>query len=159
MPTINKLSAVDEISLSDLFAIYSSQSGDARKASASVLLAFMQNNLAFAEQGSGSYLTQYSAPSTTGFSVTVTDDAGDDTNVHLILTPTAGFAAGTVVLPPVAGLANKQEVLVNCTQVVTTLTIDGNGAIAVTGEPSALAANDFFRLKYDLVTKTWYRVG
>ena len=77
----------------------------------------------------------------------------------MILTPLAGYATGTIVLPAVGNIVDKQEVIVNTTQAVTTLTVDGNGAVAVTGEPSGLAANDFFRLKYDLTVQTWYRVG
>lgn len=155
MPEINKLTAVDSVVDSDLVPIYASSNGDARKAAMSVLLAYMQSNLSFSESGI-SYTTQYAAPSATAFSVQITDDSS---NTHLILTPVAGYAAGTIVLPAVGNLVDKQEVLVNCTQAVTTLTIDGNGAVAVTGEPSGLAANDFFRLKYDITVQTWYRVG
>ena len=159
MPTINELTAVSAVVASDAVPIYSSANGDARKASMTVLLAFMQANLSFTTQGFGAFVTQYSAPSTTAFNVTITDAANDDSNIHLILTPTAGFANGTITLPAVASCIDKQEILVNCTQVVTALVVDGNGATAVTGEPSALVANDFFRLKYDLATSTWYRVG
>jgi len=49
-------------------------------------------------------------------------------------------------------------VLVNCTQAVTTLTINGNGA-TVTGAPTTLAANAFFRLRFEAVAGVWYRVG
>ena len=154
MPTINQLSATDTVTAGDLLAVYSQNNGDARKAAISVLQAYMQENLTF--QSGISYTTQYSAPSATGFTVAITDGSA---NIHLILTPGAGYAAGTITLPAVANAIDKQEVLVNCTQAVTTLTVDGNGATAVTGEPSTLAANDFFRLKYDAPTLTWYRVG
>lgn len=154
MAQINELSAVDSVQAGDQVPIFSTENGDARKAAISVLLAYMQNNLDFSP--ADLYTTQYAAPSATGFSVTITS-ANDST--HLILTPVAGYAAGTIALPPAAGVADKQEVLVNCTQAVTTLTVDGNGAAAVTGEPATLAANDFFRLKYDAATSTWYRVG
>lgn len=155
MPEINELTALDILKVADQIPVFSSGNGDARKAAMSVFLQFMQDNLTFSTSGI-SYTTQYAAPSATGFSVQITDDS---TNTHLILTPVAGYAAGTIVLPAVGNLIDKQEVLVNSTQAVTTLTIDGNGAVAVTGEPSTLAANDFFRLKYDLTVQTWYRVG
>ena len=158
---INQLNSTDTIALSDLLPLFSQSSGDDRKASMSLLLQFMQDNLTFTAQGTGfqDYVTQYAVPSATGFNVTITDGASDDTNVHLILTPTAGYAAGTITLPPFAGCVDKQEVLINCTQQVTALTVDGNGATAVTGAPTSLGADDFFRLKYDLLSKTWYRVG
>lgn len=154
MTTINQLSATNTLAAGDQIPVYAVNNGDARKASMSVFLAYMQANLTFA---SGiSYTTQYSAPSATGFNVAITDGSN---NIHLILTPVAGYAAGAITLPAVSNAVDKQEVLVNCTQVVTTLTVAGNGATAVTGEPVTLAANDFFRLKYDAATSTWYRVG
>lgn len=157
MQSINRLSSIDELATGDLLAFFDISNSDSRKGSLSLLLAWMQANLTFPD--ASSYTTQYAAPSATGFSVTITDGANDNTNVHLILTPTAGYAAGTIVLPPKAGLVDKQEVLVNCTQAVTTLTIDGNGATSVTGAPTSLSADDFFRLKYDVLGDAWYRVG
>ncbi len=154
MPTINQLSTASTLALTDLIAIYSSSNGDARKTSFNTILAFIQANLTFPT--SGVFTTQYAAPSATLFSVSITDGSA---NIHLILTPTAGFADGTIVLPAVANAVDKQEILVNCTQVVTALVINGNGATAVTGAPTLLAANDFLRLKYDAPTSTWYRVG
>ncbi len=159
MPRINELSALDEVVSGDLIPVFSNGNGDARKAAMSVLLSYMQQNLTFTTQGFGAYVTQYAAPSATGFTVTITDGGNDDQNVHLILTPTAAFADGTIRLPSVTSLVDKQEVLVNCTQAVTTLVVDGNGATAVTGAPTTLVANGFFRLKFDAATKTWYRVG
>lgn len=155
MPEINQLTAVDSVVGSDLVAIFANSNGDTRKAGMSVLLAYMQSNLSFSESGI-SYATQYAAPSATDFSVQITDDS---TNTHLILTPVAGYADGTIVLPAIGNVIDKQEVLVNCTQAVTALVVDGNGAVAVTGEPSGLSANDFFRLKYDATVQTWYRMG
>ena len=160
MATINQLTALDAVAAGDLLAIYSQSNGDARKAAISVLQAYMQANLTFPTfSGMGAFVSQYAAPSSTGFNVTITDGDDDDENIHLILTPTAGFATGTITLPPVASVVDKQEVLVNCTQQVTTLTVNGNGATGVTGEPTSLAADDFFRLKFDSLTSTWYRVG
>lgn len=154
MPTINQLPVVDSLSPGDNFPIYSPSNGDARRAPLSLILQYMQDNLVFGTPES--FSSQYAAPNLNGFSVSVDEGVGD---VHLILTPTAGFAAGTIVLPAVAGVTDKQEILVNCTQQVTALTINGNGAGAVSGAPTSLGADDFFRLKYDAFTSTWYRVG
>jgi hypothetical protein len=139
---------------------FSTDDGDARAAALSVLQAYLQANLTFSD--SADYVSQYAAPSATGFSVTITDGSSDgvtSSNVHLILTPLAGYAAGTIVLPAKAGLVIKQEVLVNCTQSVTALTVSLNGATGAVGAPTTLAANAFFRLKYDAITSNWYRVG
>lgn len=151
MPQINQLSAVDQVSPGDQVPIYSSSNGDARKASLSLLKTFFQEGITAADDK----ITQYVAPNATGFSIQVND--GTD-SVWLVLTPTAGFAAGTLVLPAVANCVDRQEILVNCTQAVTTLTVSGNGS-TVTGAPTALTANGFFRLRFDDVTNTWYRVG
>jgi hypothetical protein len=151
MPTINQLTAVDSVVSSDQVPIYQSENGDARKASMAVIKTFMLDGIT----ASDDKITQYAAPSATGFSVQITD--GSD-SIWLILTPNAGYAAGTIVLPALANCVDKQEVLVNCTQAVTALTVSGNGA-TVTGAPTTLAANAFFRLRFDDVVNVWYRVG
>ena len=127
--------------------------GNLRKATLATIATFMQNNIVASGDGK---VTQYSAPSASPFTVAVTDSSE---SVWLILTPTGTLANGTVTLPAVANAIDRQEILVNCTQIVTALTVAGNGATAVTGAPTTLAANGYFRLRYEAVTKTWYRVG
>lgn len=151
MPQINQLAAADQLQSGDQVPIYSAANGDARKASLALLKTFFQEGITAADDK----ITQYAAPSATGFSVQINNDAD---SVWLVITPTAGFAAGTLVLPAAANCVDRQEVLVNCTQAVTTLTVSGNGA-TVTGAPTTLAANAFFRLRFTAATKTWYRVG
>ena len=153
MTTINKLTRTDTVTAGDVVPVYVQNQGDARGAAMSVLLAYIQSNLVFPNPDA---TTQYAAPSTSGFSVQVTDSLAD---VHLILTPTGPFAAGTIVLPAAANLIDAQLVLINTTQSVAALTIDLNGATAITGAPTSFAANDTLLLKYDLPTSTWYMVG
>lgn len=145
MTTIYQLSATEALSSGDSIPVFVLDDGDTRKASLSVLLEFLE-----AELSRGTLSTRYAAPAATGFSVTAVE------NTHLILTPVAGYAAGTIVLP--ATPTDRDEFLCNTTQAVTTLTINGNGKTVV-GGPTTLAANAFFRLKYDGVLSTWYRVG
>jgi len=156
MPTINQYPTANPLQLGDQIVVWSTGNSDSRKSSVSALLTLLEANLSSQAEGMPEFTTQYAVPSATGFNVNI-DDTGS--NVWLVLTPTAGYAAGTLTLPPVANVVDKQELLVNCTQQVTTLTIDGNGAVAVTGEPASLGADDFFRLKFEAVTNTWYRVG
>lgn len=151
MPQINQLTAVDSVQSADQFPLYSSTNGDARKVSASVLRTFCQQNLTALDDK----ITQYSSPSATGFSTQVNNASS---SVWLVLTPTGAFAAGTLVMPAVANCVDKQELLVNCTQAITALTVSGNGA-TITGAPTTLAANAFFRMRYNLSNTTWYRVG
>lgn len=151
MAAINKLSKVSALSSADLLALFSDSVGDDSAVTLGTLLTWLQAQLT-ADTG---MVTQYAAPSATGFSVTVAPPVAGG-SVWLLLTPVAGYAAGTVVLP--ASPVDAQEVLVSCTQAVTTLTVNGNGS-TVNGAPTTLAANAFFRLRYDGVLKAFYRVG
>lgn len=162
MPQINKYPTVDILQGGDLFIVWSVGNSDTRKTSLSDLLTYMNSNITFPSDGKPAYSTQYAVPSASGFNVVVNDNSANDDlseNIWLVLTPTSGYADGTITLPPVTSVIDKQEVLVNCTQLVTTLVVDGNGATAVTGEPNSLGADDFFKLKFDIISKTWYRVG
>lgn len=151
MTEINRLSAASSLSNADQVPIWQSDNGGVRKCSLSLLKTFINADIT----ASDDKVTQYASPSATGFSVTLTDDSDSK---WLVLTPTAGFAAGTIVLPSYANCADRQEILVNSTQAVTTLTITPNGS-TVTGAPTTLAANAFFRLRFDAINSTWYRVG
>lgn len=102
-------------------------------------------------------LTQSAEPSATGFTVNLTNVfEGLAYDVWLLLRPAAGYASGTIVLPAKEGLVDQQTVAVTCTQVVTVLTVDGNGAAAVVGAPATLAANSTFKMRYSQTTDTWY---
>lgn len=104
--------------------------------------------------------TQYAAPNASGYTVTISPpDTG--VSMWLLSTPLAGYAALTILLP--VG-ADGQEVLVSSTQAVSgTLTVTGATVGAspqpVNGAPSTLAANGFFRLRFDGVHSSWYRVA
>jgi hypothetical protein len=151
--SINRLNKVSALAAEDLLAIFSQQLGSDASATLATLTAYLQEQLT----ADSAPTTQYSAPSATGFSVTIAPPV-DGGSVWLLLTPAAGYAAGTVVLPAQASCVDGQEVLVSCTQAVTTLTVNGNGS-TVNGAPATLAANAFFRLRFDGVFKAWYRAG
>lgn len=150
MTSTNGLAPVDlaDLSGADLLRLWSQKYGGDTRLSLSVLADFV----AAQSVGKANTLsTQYEAPTATGFSVTVLD--GD---TWLVLTPAAGYAAGTVVLP--VG-ADKEEVLVVCSQSVGTLTVTPASGESVVGQPASLSANGFFRLRFDGVLSRWYRVG
>lgn len=151
MTDINQLSALSSVSAGDQVPVWSTGNGDTRKAAVSVLQDYMQDNLTFPSAGIPDYTTQNFAPNMSGLSVTITGTAW----VWLLVTPIAGYAAMTIVMPTAP--VDKQEVMVNCTQSVTTLTI--SSVRSVNGAPTTLAANAFFRLKYDATLLSWYRVG
>lgn len=160
---LNQLNQLTTLQGGYLFPLFAGNYGITATSSITVLQNYMQENLDFSSSSSiPQYITQYAAPSSTGFSVTISNGVIGSTqndNVHLILTPGGTYATGTIILPPTPGAIDKQLVMVNCTQIVNTLTINRNGATAVTGAPSSLAVNSFFTLKYDAPTSTWYRVG
>lgn len=150
---IIRLSAVDSLAAGDQVPMYSASNGDARRTSMTLLAEYLQEQITSQDDME----TQYYAPTATGWSVTVapTVTGGD---VWLRVTPSAGYAAGTVVLPLLASSVDKQEILVTCNQAVTTLTVNGNGS-TVEGAPTTLTANAFFRLRYEAVFHIWVRVG
>lgn len=151
MATINQLNVADQISGSDLIALYSQANGDARKLSLTNLMNWLASQSIATTDNK---VTQYSAP-LTGATVQVTDSSS---SAWLILTPAGTIAALTIKLPLSTTAIDKQEILVNSTQIVTALTIDANGG-SVIGAPSAFTANGFFTLRFDGVMDTWYRVG
>lgn len=150
MPFINQLNTATSIQGADLVPIFSQLNGDSRKISLSNFALWVASQVSFVDDK----ITQYSAPAT-GATVQVNDATN---SVWLVLTPSAGLAALTLKMPLSTTAADKQEVLVNCTQAITTLTLDANGATIV-GGPTTLAANGYFTLRFDGVMKTWYRVG
>lgn len=136
---------------SDSIPFFDNTNGCDRRASVASLLALVPAS-------TNTTPTQYFAPAATGWSVTVAPLLTGQ-SMFLLITPNAGYAAGTIILPAVATLVDSQGVLVFCSQAVTTLTVNGNGATAVLGAPTTLAANGFFRLRYDIISKNWLRVA
>ena len=139
-----------ELDLGDLIVLYKGNDSDYRAISVPDFIKSINEQLK-----SNKATTQYASPKATGFNVLVESDFGD---IHLIVTPLAAYTTGTITLPNVQLLSDKQEVIVNTTQTVTALTINPNGATVI-GVPTTLSVNGFFRLSYDAIMKTWYRVG
>jgi hypothetical protein len=151
MPQINQLSTISASQLtgSDNLPVYSSANGDARKLAISALIAYFQDN--FTKQD---YLTTVSTPAN-GFTETVTQDGFSR---WILLRPTGALATGTIVLPSPSVAVDGQEILVTNTLQITSLTVNGNGATAVYGAPSALSAEDKFTLRYNTLTTSWYGI-
>lgn len=148
---IRSLTQFLELDEADQFPFNSETAGGDVRVPLSVLAEFIQSLLVVPTE----LETQYASPGATGFSVTVapTEEGG---NVWLLLTPGGNYAAGTINLPDGT---DRQEVLCNCTTSVTTLTVACPGGAGVTGAPSTLAVNGFFRMRFDAVNNRWYRVG
>lgn len=118
----------------------------------------LANLLAGQQSGTG-FVKQFAAPNASAYTINV-NPAVQGSPTWLIVTPLGAYAAMSIVLP--VGV-DGQEVLVNCTQAVTALTVTGAlvgiAAQPVNGAPTTLAANGFFRLRFESVSGSWYRVG
>lgn len=150
MTTINSLSTIDSVSGGDQLPAFDESAGTARKMSVSQLLAYFAANFASPE-----FEVQTAAPTLSGFTLTLTASAK---SIWAVLSPTGAFAAGTIVLPPVADCFDGQTVIVTSAQAITTLTVNGNGA-TVNGAPSGLGTDGFFQLRYYALTSTWWCVA
>jgi hypothetical protein len=147
--SIERLSLIDTVTASTNFAV--NVNGQDYRVLAGTVSDFVKTAVS---AGDGKVI-QYAAPASTGFTVPITDSSA---SVWLVLTPSATLAAGTITLPAVANCVESQEVLVSSSQIVTALTINTNGANIV-GAPTTIVVGGFFRLRFEPVLKTWYRVG
>jgi hypothetical protein len=149
MPTIDRLSTIDNVTGSDQVPLYDASNGQARKASMSQVLAYFQSTFASPE-----FDVQTAVP-VNGFTLTL---EASTKSIWLLLSPAGTLATGTIVLPPVAGCFDGQEVLVTSTAIIGLLTVNGNGAIVSAG-PDSIAAGGSFVLRYRALTTTWYVVA
>lgn len=147
--SIERLSLIDTVTASTNFAV--NVNGQDYRVLAGTVSDFVKTAVS---AGDGKVI-QYAAPASTGFTVPITDSSA---SVWLVLTPSGTLAAGTITLPAVANCVESQEVLVSSSQIVTALTINTNGANII-GAPTTIVVGGFFRLRFEPVLKTWYRVG
>jgi hypothetical protein len=150
MPTINQLAQTNVITGADQFPVYSANNGDARRAPAAVLLAYIQS--AWMDPN---YTRVTASPTLAGFTVGLSGAS----SIFLLLTPTGLMATGTIVLPPASGASDGQEIIIFTTQQITALSFLLNGAAALNGAPSGLAANDSMTLRYDVLSVAWYVIS
>lgn len=148
MPTIHDLSQTSALDGGDEVAIYSPPNSATRKATLDQV-AVCVRDLINGEPDD----TIYSV-STDAIVVQVATPGG---SVWVLLTLTATAASGTIILPTADARAHGQEVLVTCTQTITTLAFNGSGA-ALIGAPTTVGPTAPFRLKFDLISLTWYKV-
>lgn len=149
-----RLTRTDEVSAGDLFVLYKTSAGDYRGVPGDEVVKYVEDNMT-PTTGDG-YVTQYASPTTNSFDISINSTT---TSTWLILTPSSAFAAGEVTLPVASTVTQNREVLVTCTRQIAAFNIDGNGATSVYGAPVTLAADDFFKLRFDTTTNSWYRVG
>ena len=152
MATIPNLSGyTGSLSNGDLVPVYIQNNGDARKISLNQILTFFQQQFA-----APTVSTQLATPST-GFNIAIQTPVSEQQ--WLILQPAGTLATGTVTLPLNTSTPDGTEVLITTTQIITTFTLALNGAATAYGDPTTLAAESFFRVRFYSATNSWYRIG
>jgi hypothetical protein len=151
MPLIYQLPLLSQVSSGDQFPVYTPANGDARRVSVGALLQFFQQSFA-----SPTLATSIFTPGT-GFNVAVPTPVAQQQWV--LIQPAGTLAAGTVTLPLNTQTPDGTEVLVTTTQQITSFTLGQNGALALYGVPTTLAAQDNFRVRFVQATNSWYRIA
>jgi len=151
MPLIYQLPLQTQVSGGDQFAVYSPNNGDARRLPVSALLAYFQQTFAAPTLATNVYTPA------TGFSIAVPTPVSQQQ--WMLLQPAGTLASGTITLPLNTITPDGTEVLITTTQQITAFTLGQNGAVALYGDPTTLAAEDFFRMRYVRSTDSWYRIS
>jgi hypothetical protein len=151
MPQINQLPLLAQVSPGDQVPVYSPNNGDARRLPISQLLSYFQQTFA-----SPTLATNVYTPGT-GFNLAVPTPVSQQQ--WMLIQPAGTLATGTVTLPLNTQTPDGTEVLITTTQQITAFTLGANGASALYGDPTTLAAEDFFRMRFVQATNSWYRIA
>jgi len=151
MPTINQLPVLSTISSGDQLPVYSPNNGDARRTSIGSLLTFFQQSFA-----SPTLAVNLFVPAN-GFNITVPTPVSNDQ--WMLLQPASTLATGTITLPLNTGVPDGTTVLITTTQEITSLTIALNGASAIYGGVTSLAAGTATSIRFYQPTNSWYQIN
>ena len=150
MPTINQLPVLSPISSGDQLPVYSPNNGDARRTSIGSLLTFFQQSFASPTLAVNLYVPG------SGFNITVPTPVSNDQ--WMLLQPAGTLATGTITLPLNTGVPDGTTVLITTTQEITSLTIALNGASAIFGAVTSLAAGTATAIRFYQPTNSWYQI-
>jgi hypothetical protein len=150
MPTINQLPLLAQVNAGDQIPVYSPNNGDARRLPISQLLTYFEQTFASPDIATNIYTPG------TGFNITVPTPTAPQ---WMLIQPAGTLASGTVTLPLNTQTPSGTEVLITTTQIITAFTLAINGAANLYGAPTALTANQFFKMRYVQATNSWYRIG
>jgi hypothetical protein len=151
MPTINQLPVLSPISSGDQLPVYSPNNGDARRTSIGSLLTFFQQSFASPTLSVNLYVPG------SGFNITVPTPVSNDQ--WMLLQPAGTLATGTITLPLNTGVPDGTTVLITTTQEITSLTIALNGASAIFGGVTSLAAGTATAIRFYQPTNSWYQIN
>jgi hypothetical protein len=151
MPTINQLPLLSPISSGDQLPVYSPNNGDARRTSIGSLLTFFQQNFASPTVSVNLYVPG------SGFNITVPTPVSQDQ--WMLIQPAGTLATGTITLPLNTGVPDGTTILITTTQEITSLTIALNGATALFGGVTSLAAGTATAIRFYQPTNSWYQIN
>ena len=151
MPTINQLPVLNVISSGDQLPVYSPNNGDARRTSIGSLLTFFQQSFASPTVSVNLYVPA------SGFNITVPTPVSEQQ--WMLLQPAGTLATGTITLPLNTGVPDGTTVIISSTQEITSLTIAINGAAAIYGAVTSLAAGSATEIRYYQPTNSWYALN
>ena len=151
MPYINQLPLLSSPNSGDQIPVYTPNNGDARRLPLSALLTYFQQQFA-----SPTLATNVYTP-TTGFNIAVPTPVAQQQ--WMLLQPAGTLASGTVTLPLNTATPDGTEVLITTSQQITAFTLGANGAANLYGDPTTLAAEDFFRMRYVQSLNSWHRIA
>jgi hypothetical protein len=92
-----------------------------------------------------------------GFNITVPTPVSQDQ--WMLLQPAGTLATGTITLPLNTGVPDGTTLLITTTQEITSLTIALNGATAVYGAVTSLAAGAATAIRFYQPTNSWYQIN
>ena len=151
MATINQLPLLDQPNSGDQIPVWSPNNGDSRRLPLSALLTYFQQQFAAPTLATNLYTPA------TGFNIAAPTPVAQQQ--WILLQPAGTLAAGTVTLPLNTSTPDGTEVLITTTQQITAFALGLNGAAAAYGDPTTLAAEDFFRMRFYQATNSWYRIA
>jgi hypothetical protein len=151
MALIYQLPLLSQVSAGDQLAVYAPNTGDARRLPISQLLQYFQQVFAAPTLATNLYTPG------TGFNIAM--PAPVSQQQWVLLQPAGTLATGTVTLPLNTATPDGTEVLITTTQQITGFTLAPNNATALYGDPTTLAAEDFFRMRFYQATNSWYRIA
>lgn len=151
MALIYQLPLLSQASPGDQLAVYAPNTGDARRLPMSALLAYFQQQFAAPTVATNLYTPG------TGFNIALPTPVAQAQ--WAVIQPAGTLATGTVTLPLNTLTPDGTEVLITTTQQITAFTLAINGAAAGFGDPTTLAAEDFFRMRFYQATNSWYRIA
>ncbi len=151
MALINQLPVVSQLSSGDQIAVYNTANGDARRSSLNTLLQYFQQTFAAPTMATSLYVPG------TGFNIAM--PAPVSQQQWVLIQPAGTLATGTVTLPLNTATPDGTEVLITTTQQITAFTLAPNNATALYGDPTTLAAEDNFRMRFYQPTNSWYRIA